>query len=150
MLQVFDAPFRNGRAARSGGDVVSAQSIPAHSGWEWPADTLTALRLGQRLVTEVPASQSDRRAFVDITPLATPPDVEASGQGWKRADRARTFTLQHWDYEADRLDGYDCDIGAVLVKATTVASELELTATLGGWGLHPERFVYPWHSDDPK
>lgn len=52
--------------------------------------------------------------------------------------------------QADRLDGYDYDIGAVLVKAATVVSELELTAILEEWGLHPERFVYPWHSDDPK
>jgi len=130
--------------------VIDAQSRPTGGGWEWPTDKLTALRLGQRLVTEVLASRSDRRAFVDITPTATPADVEASRQGWKRADHARTFTLQHRDYEADRLDGYDYDIGAVLVKATTVVSEVELTAVLGEWGLHPERFVYPWQSDDPK
>ncbi|MCP2245407.1 hypothetical protein LX86_004147 [Lentzea aerocolonigenes] len=129
---------------------MNAQSSPARSGWEWPTNTLTALRLGQRLVTEVPASRSGRRAFVDITPSATPEDAEARSQGWKRADHARDFTLQHWDYEADRLDGYDYDIGAVLVKATAVTSELELTAALREWGLHPERFVYPWHSDDPR
>jgi hypothetical protein len=111
---------------------------------------LTALRLGQRLVTEVPASRSGRRAFVDITPKATPEDAEARSRGWKRSDDARTFTLQHWDYEADRLDGLDYDMGAVLVKAAAVVSELGLTEALGEWGLHPERFIYPWDSDDPK
>jgi hypothetical protein len=111
---------------------------------------LAALRLGQRLITEVPASRSGRRAFVDIRPLSTPADIEAASQGWKRADHARTFTLQHWDYEADRLDRYDYDTGAVLVKAATVVGELELTTALGEWGLHPELFVYPWHTDDPK
>lgn len=130
--------------------LVSTQSHPTSGRWEWPTDRLAALRLGQRLVTEVPTSRSDRRAFVDITPLATQADAEARSQGWKRADHARSFTLQHWDYEADRLDGYDYDIGAVLVKATAVISELDLTAALREWGLHPERFVYPWHSDDPK
>ncbi|MFC3892127.1 hypothetical protein ACFOWZ_11640 [Lentzea rhizosphaerae] len=129
---------------------MSLQSRPASGGGEWPTDKLTALRLGQRLVTEVPASRSGRRAFVDITPVATPADAKAGSQGRKRSDDARTFTLQHWDYEADRLDGFDYDMGAVLVKARTATSELELTAALGEWGLRPERFVYPWHSDDPK
>lgn len=105
---------------------------------------LAALRLGQRLVTEVPASRSGRRAFVDIAPRTTSADVEASSQGSKRADHARTFTLRHWDYEADRLDGFDYDVGAVLV------GELELTAALGEWGPHPELFAYPWDTDDPK
>ncbi|WP_330272265.1 hypothetical protein OG205_35590 [Lentzea sp. NBC_00516] len=129
---------------------MSTQSHPTGGRWEWPTDKLAALRLGQRLVTEVPASRSGRRAFVDIWPLRTPADGEAAGQGWKRADRARTFTLQHWDYEADRLDGYDYDIGAVLVKGATVVGEPELAAALGEWGLHPELFDYPWRSDDPK
>ncbi|MFJ5992973.1 hypothetical protein [Lentzea sp. NPDC092896] len=128
---------------------MSAES-PATSGrWEWPTDRLTALRLGQRLVAEVAASRSGRRAFVDVRPHRTPADTAAAGEGWKRADQARTFTLQHWDYEAERLDGYDYDIGAVLIKSATVVGELELTTALGEWGLHPELFAYPWHSDDP-
>ncbi|WP_132120049.1 hypothetical protein [Actinocrispum wychmicini] len=60
-------------------------STPAHPTGgtrEWPTDTLTALRLGQRLVTEIRASRPGRRAFVDITPLITPADVEARSQGW--------------------------------------------------------------------
>lgn len=111
---------------------------------------MAALRLGQRLVTEVPASRPGRRAFVDIEPRSTPSDVEAARQGWKRADHARTFTLQHWDYAADRLDGFDYDVGAVLVRAATVVGEPELTAALEEWGLRPDLFVYPWHTDDPK
>jgi hypothetical protein len=39
----------------------------------WAAGKLTALRTGQRLVTEVPASQPGRPAFVDITPSLPPP-----------------------------------------------------------------------------
>jgi hypothetical protein len=111
---------------------------------------LTALRLGQRLVTELPASRPGRRAFVDITPLTTAADAEARNQGWKRAGHARTFTVQHWDYDADRLDGFDHDIGAVLVKTATAAGEAELASTLETWHLHPEQFRYPWQTDDPK
>jgi hypothetical protein len=46
---------------------------PPGRGPLWPADKLTALRTGQRLITEVPASRPGRRAFIDITPVTTPP-----------------------------------------------------------------------------
>ncbi|MER6255986.1 hypothetical protein ABT224_32010 [Streptomyces sp. NPDC001584] len=44
-----------------------------HDGPDWPPDKLTTLRLGRRLVTEVPASRSERRAFVDIAPARSHP-----------------------------------------------------------------------------
>lgn len=116
----------------------------------WPTDKLTALRLGRRLVTEVPAAGPGRRAFVDIQPVTTTEDADARQQGWTRTDRDRTFTLEHWDYDADRIDGFDHDIGAVLVKATTVTGEVELTATLAAWNLRPQQFLHPWQTDDPK
>lgn len=93
-------------------------------GEQWPTDNLTALRLGQRLVTEAPASRPGRRAFVDITPLSSPADTDGRRQGWKRPDHARTFRLQHWDYEADLVDGFDYDIGAVLIRDATVEGNL--------------------------
>lgn len=116
----------------------------------WPTDKLTALRLGRRLVTEVRASGPGRRAFIDIRPLATPADHEADREGWARPDRGRTFKLEHWDYDADQLDGFDHDIGAVLVQATTVTGEAALTAALEAWNLRPEQFLHPWQTDDPK
>ncbi|MGK8555132.1 hypothetical protein [Nocardia gipuzkoensis] len=116
---------------------------------QWPTDTLTALRLGQRLVTEVPASGPGRRAFVDITPLTTAVDAEARGQGWKRADYGRGFA-HHWEYDADRLDGFDYDIGAVLIRTAAAAGEPELTAILEEWHLHSQQFRYPWRTDDPR
>ncbi|MFD1047837.1 hypothetical protein ACFQ1S_21010, partial [Kibdelosporangium lantanae] len=85
----------------------------------------------------------------DITPLDTVADAEARRQGWKRADRARTFRIVHWDYRADMLDGYDYDIGRILIKEATAAGEAELTATLEAWHLRPEQFLYPWYTDDP-
>jgi hypothetical protein len=128
---------------------MSTPDHPTSSGRQWPIDKLNALRLGQRLVTEVPASRPGRRAFVGITPVTTPADVQAHRQGRKRTDRARTFHLQHWDYDAERIDGFDYDIGAVLIKAATAADEPELTATLQAWQLRSEQFLYPWQTDDP-
>lgn len=96
----------------------------------WPTDKLTALRLGRRLVTEVPASGPGRRAFVDIRPLATAADRDAGRESWARPDRDRTFKLEHWDYDTDQFDGLDHDIGAVLVQAFTVTGEDALAAAL--------------------
>ncbi|WP_336212628.1 hypothetical protein [Nonomuraea sp. LPB2021202275-12-8] len=129
---------------------MSTPSHPTGREREWPTDKLNALRLGQRLVTEVPPSRPGRRAFIDVTPVTTPADIQAHQQGWKRADHSRTFRLQHWDYDADRINGFDYDIDAVLVRGTTVDSESELTTTLEAWHLRPEQLLYPWQTDDPK
>ncbi|MBO4206295.1 hypothetical protein [Micromonospora echinofusca] len=117
---------------------------------QWPTDTLTALRLGRRLVTEVPASQPDRRAFIEIRPVTTAADSDARRQGWTRSDRDRAFTLEHWDYDAAQISGFDYDIGAVLVHATTVTGEAPLVAALEAWNLRPEQFLHPWQTDDPR
>ncbi len=45
-------------------DAGEAPQAPA-----WPIDKLNALRAGQRLVAEVPATALGRRAFVSITPV---------------------------------------------------------------------------------
>ncbi|MET8149627.1 hypothetical protein ACIBSW_23865 [Actinoplanes sp. NPDC049668] len=103
----------------------------------WPTDKLTALRYGRRLVTEVPATGPGRRAFVDIRPISTTVDTD------------RTFKLEHWDYDADQLDGFDYDIDAILVKTTTVAGEAQLAVALDAWNLRPEQFLHPWQTDDP-
>ncbi|GAB3431898.1 hypothetical protein [Actinophytocola sediminis] len=129
---------------------MSTPPHPTGGTRQWPTNTLTALRLGQRLVAEVPASRPGRRAFVDITPLATAADADAHTHGWKRADHARTYTLRHWDYDTDRLDGFDYDIGAVLIRTATATGEPALTTTLETWHLRPDQFRYPWHTDDPR
>ena len=69
-------------------------STPAHQDGNerlWPTDKLTALRTGQRLVSEVPVRRPNRRAFVDTIPVTTPADTQARQGGWKRADHARAF-----------------------------------------------------------
>jgi hypothetical protein len=120
------------------------------SGSHWPVDKLNALRLGRRLVTEVPASTPTRRAFVDISPVATAADAEALRQGWSRPDRDREFKLAHWEYEADRIDGFDYDIGAARIKTVTANGEAELAAALQAWGMSPDQFVHPWQTKDPR
>ncbi|RKR86674.1 hypothetical protein BDK92_0925 [Micromonospora pisi] len=117
---------------------------------QWPTDKLTALRLGRRVVTEVTASGPGRRAFVDIRPITTAADADARRQGWTRSDRERTFKLEHWEYDADQIAGFDYDIGAILVQATTVTGEAQLVAALEAWNLRPEQFLHPWQTDDPK
>ncbi|WP_433202677.1 hypothetical protein ACQP00_32770 [Dactylosporangium sp. CS-047395] len=116
----------------------------------WPTDKLTALRLGRRLVTEVAGSGPGRRAFVDIRLVGTTDDQAAGREGRTGAERERTFQLKHWDYDADRIDGFDYDIGAVLVKAASVVGERALTEALQAWGLRPEQFLQPWQTADPQ
>jgi hypothetical protein len=77
----------------------------------WPPDKLNALRLGRRLVAEVPAAPG-RRAFVDITPILDRRDHLAGHEGWTRSDPRRSFRLGHWDYDERLIDGFDYDLGA--------------------------------------
>ncbi|MEU2450757.1 hypothetical protein ABZ605_11925 [Streptomyces sp. NPDC012765] len=116
----------------------------------WPTDKLTALRLGRRLVAEVPATRTDRRAFVDITPSQTSRDSEARKQGWVPSDADRRFRLEHWEYDNELMEGFDYDIGAVLIASAEATGESELVNTLTDWQLNPHQFVYPWDSEDPK
>lgn len=119
------------------------------TGGGWPVDKLNALRLGRRLVAEVAASGPGRRAFVSINPIATPEDVQAGREGWVRADRDRSFRMEHWGYDADGIDGYDYDIGAVLIREARAEGEAALVRTLEEWGLRTAQFRYPWETDDP-
>ncbi|WP_329099325.1 hypothetical protein [Streptomyces sp. NBC_01439] len=123
---------------------------PSHDRSDWPVDKLTALRLGRRLVTEVPASHPGRRAFVDVTPARSRADDLARDEGWVRGDPGRRFHLTHWEYDGERLDGFDHDIDAVLVASAGAADEDGLLAALTAWGLHPDAFAYPWETDDPR
>ncbi|WP_257234600.1 hypothetical protein [Streptomyces sp. JV178] len=119
-------------------------------GSDWSADKLTALRLGRRLVAEVSATRPDRRAFVDVRPTWSEPDARARDEGWVRSDAGRGFRLEHWEYDSERVDGFDYDIGAALTKSADASDESELITVLSEWGVRPGLFVHPWDSGDPK
>ncbi|AZQ40179.1 hypothetical protein EJ357_01370 [Streptomyces cyaneochromogenes] len=87
---------------------------------------------------------------MDITPDRVMRDTQAAQEGWVRGDRSRGFRLEHWEYDADRIDGFDYDVGAVLVRAASAADESALAGVLALWGLRPDCFGYPWESDDPR
>ncbi|MFJ3876212.1 hypothetical protein ACIPW5_01980 [Streptomyces sp. NPDC090077] len=116
----------------------------------WPTDKLTALRLGRRLVAEVPASQPDRRAFVDIRPEESGLDVRARDEGWARSAVDRGFRLEHWEYDRQLIEGFDYDIGAALIRSADAADESGLSAVLASWGVRPGLFDHPWYTDDPR
>ncbi|WP_405674967.1 hypothetical protein [Streptomyces canus] len=70
-------------------------------------------------------------------------------RGWVHSDAERSFRLEHWEYDRDRIDGFDYDIGAVLIGSADATDESELITVLDAWGARPGLFVYPWESEDP-
>jgi hypothetical protein len=116
----------------------------------WPLDKLSALRLGRRLAVEVPATRSERRAFVDITPGRVAADAQALREGWTHRSTGRSFKVEHWEYDADLIDGYDYDIGAVLLRSAAAVDEAELLAVLAEWQLDPNQFHYAWDTAEPR
>lgn len=117
---------------------------------EWPSAKLNSLRLGKRLVAEVPASSIGRRAFVDILPERTPEDAAADHEGWVRPDAARSFVVRHWEYAEEYLHGFDYDIGAEQLASVRATGEAELRAVINSFGLTPSSFQYPWDTGDPR
>lgn len=115
----------------------------------WPFDKLSALRLGRRLAVEVPATSAGRRAFIEITPGTVAPDGQALGDGWTHSSTARSFRVEHREYDADLLDGFDYDIGAALLRSSAAVDEAELLTVLREWQLEPHRFDYSWNTAAP-
>lgn len=131
-------------------DRPPAQDLPIPGGQEpWPTELLNALRLGRRLVAEVPAAPG-RRAFIDITPTRDDRDAQAEREGWQRSDRDRAFRVEHWDYDEQQIGGWDYDIGAQRVHAQVAADETALLGLIAAWGLRPTDFTHPWKTDDPR
>ncbi len=111
---------------------------------------LAALRNARRLVAEVPASEPGRRAFVDIVPGRTDADRAAEREGWVRSDPARTYQVQHWEYDEQLLDTFDYDVGATCIATMSAQNHVDLLSLLADWGLAPMRFDYPWNTADPR
>ena len=110
---------------------------------------LAALRLGQSLAAEVPATSAERRAFVSIRPDLTGDDAAAEVDGWKRSDADRTFNLRQDEFRAEHLDGMDYDIGMVSVRSANVRGEPALLGVLAEWGLSPGELDYLRNTDHP-
>ncbi|MFC7531315.1 hypothetical protein [Actinoplanes sp. GCM10030250] len=120
-----------------------------HPEWMWPPVELAALRLGRRLGVQVPASQPHRWSFVHIVPSVGPADEAAIRSGRVHSDPERSFRVAHWEFEADRLEGYDHDLGGVRLRHAYAADEEELLAVLREWRLPPGGFRYSWDTVDP-
>ncbi|WP_229071935.1 hypothetical protein [Actinoplanes sp. DH11] len=117
-------------------------------GWDWPAGKLAALRLGRRLGVLVPASQPHRWSLVHIVPSSGPADAAALRAGRPRSDPARSFRVVHWEFEADRLEGYDQGLGGVRLRHAEAADEAELLVVLREWRLRPMDFEHSWDTVD--
>ncbi|WP_433788532.1 hypothetical protein [Actinoplanes sp. CA-252034] len=116
----------------------------------WPLAKLSALRLGRRLAVEVPVTDAGRRAFVDITPGAVERDAQARRERWTNKSSARSFRIEHWEYDASLLGGFDYDVGATQLRGADAADEAELLAVLREWEIDPHRFQYAWDTADPR
>jgi hypothetical protein len=118
--------------------------------WVWPAVELAALRLGRRLGMPVPASQPYRWSFVHIVPSVGPDDEAAVRAGGVHSNSSRSFRVAQWEFEADRLEGYDHDLGFVRLRHAEAADETELLAVLREWRLPPAGFRCSWDTVDPS
>ena len=67
-----------------------------------------------------------------------------------RRDASRSFVVQHWEFDKDRLDGFDYDEGAEQMAVIQPADEAELVMAIACFGLTPNSFEYPWDTDDPR
>jgi hypothetical protein len=117
---------------------------------DWPTDKLNALRLGQRLVAEVPASAPGRRAFIEVRPQSKPEDLDASREGWRRPDSSRSFVIEQWEYAEEHLDCFDYDLGATRLLRQEASDEAALQDAVTNLGLTAASFDYPWNTADPR
>jgi hypothetical protein len=62
-------------------------------------------------------------------------DATAERDGWVRPRHDRSFRIEHWEFDAARLDGYDYDVGATRLRQAWAADEHHLARTLTEWGV---------------
>lgn len=62
----------------------------------------------------------------------------------------RIFRLEHGEYDSERIDGFDYDIGAALIASAEATSESGLVTVLTDWQLSPRQFVYPGDSQNSR
>ena len=102
----------------------------------------TALRRGQPVVAEVPASRPDRRAWIAIYPLQTP----------AAATTDQRFNLFHREFEASYIDNGWCvgpGDGMTDVRTAHAQDEMKLNQVLTAWGIDPSQLTYAHRTDYP-
>ncbi|MCZ7421547.1 MULTISPECIES: hypothetical protein [unclassified Micromonospora] len=108
----------------------------------WPIPLRTALRRGQQLVAEVPASAPGQRAWVAIHPIR--PSAPA---GDKQA-----FNLFHREFDASYIDNDWCigpGDGMTDLRTAQAQDENDLKALLISWGVEPGQLTYVHRTDYP-
>ncbi|GAB3175140.1 hypothetical protein FHX75_1341 [Micromonospora palomenae] len=103
----------------------------------------TALRRGQLVVAEVPASRPDRRAWIAIYPLQTPAAAATTDQ---------RFNLFHREFEASYIDNGWCvgpGDGMTDVQTAHAQDEVKLNQVLSAWGIDPSQLTYAHRTDYP-
>ncbi|MEV0415512.1 hypothetical protein AB0I68_33255, partial [Streptomyces sp. NPDC050448] len=70
-----------------------------------------------------------------------------------QSNTGRTYRLEYGEYgeyDGRRIDGFDHDMGAVLIASADATNESARVTVLTEWQLSPHQFVCPWDSQDPK
>ena len=108
----------------------------------WPIPLRTALRRGQQLVAEVPASLPERRAWIAIYPIRH--SAPASDK--------QAFNLFHREFQASYIDNDLCigpGDGMTDLRVAQAQDENELNELLISWGVDPGQFTYVHRTDYP-
>lgn len=102
----------------------------------------TALRRGQQLVVEVPATRPGRRAWIAVYPIRHPGPV-----GDQQA-----FNVFHREFETSHIDNDWCigpGDGMTDLGVAHAQDENELNESLIRWGVDPGRLTYMHRTDYP-
>ncbi|MFD4247696.1 hypothetical protein ACFWP3_39855 [Streptomyces sp. NPDC058525] len=87
---------------------------------------------------------------MDITASQAPCDSEAREQGCVPGNTDRSFRLEHWEYDSERIEGFSYDVGGVLMASAGAADESEPVTVLTHWQLSPRQLVCLRDSEDPN
>ena len=105
---------------------------------------------GRLAAMEVPPRDTDNRAFVIIRPVGGATTLEESLRMARVSgsiEKASGFVVSHTEYDADRLEGWDYDIGQVDHARVEVEELAGAEALLLDWGYDPTQ-LQPYNQTD--